>query len=1291
MNIRTRFIACILCLFAIVSASAQDKPFLEDLPYYLENLAVFEVGQEPGRTYHIPAQSISLNGKWRFQYFESPYDVPKDFFKPSFSVHKWPYIEVPSNWEMQGFGQAIFRNVSAPFVVTMPESLLAQYRRILEDPNATEQQKRMASYRLGGGGAPNPFAVQMPNVPMDFNPTGAYRTTFNVPSSWKGEQVFLRFEKVASGSFVWVNGRQVGYNEGAQEPSEYNITEYVKPGSNTLAVMVVKYSDGYYLEGQDYWRLAGIFDDVTVYATPQARIFDWQVITDFGPDYKDSDLSLKVDIKGYDINQDGYKLRATVSKDGREVASMASQAFAIGRESLQTLKLGQKVSAPQKWSSETPVLYDLKMELTDASGKVVDSVTKRMGFKKTEIREGVFYLNGQPLKVSAVNSHMQHPDMGHVMTEDVIRKDFEIIKQFNFNGVRISHYPPVNLYLDLADEYGIFIIDETGDEAHATEYVSDMPEFIEMYRERVSRMVLRDRNHACVLFWSAGNESGEGSNITEVVKTGKSLDPTRFWMYGGNAAKHPAEDIVGTRYPSPLELEMGYGLDSQDLRPSFMDEYLSVAGNGGGAVKDYWDVIYSHPKSIGGALWDFVSVGLNQPVRALKDKSGNGVPAHIMGNARLVKAVTGKAIDLNKQDQWVQVYRADAVEISGNKLTLTLDLLPRHYNASGGYLITKGDNQFGLKQQGADKLDFYIDNGERQVLTASLPSDWEGKWHNVTATYDGENMRIFIDGSEAASKPMTGNIRNLPLSLCIGRSEEALGQDTNVYICDALIDNVGVFADAVSPAALEPSKASLWLDFEEETDEGTFWTYGIGARTYGCIWPDRTPQPEMWELKKCTQPLSFTLVDAEKGLVEVWNRNHFLNASYYKTSWTLTADNDIVATGTMDLDVAPLSRKMIPIPLERPDPVPGKEYRLSFSSVLAKDEIWAPTGHEVSWDQFDLEGWNVPAAPKPVARGSVHLASDADSIVASGDGFEYRFDARTGALVSAKVGGRELISQPLRFNVWRAPVANELDGWNGNSAGPAETSGYGSIGHRQVLASHYYSAGLDKLNLIPVSVQAREVGDDVLVEVRDLSLLGRGGMRDAQLDAYISGRSYNGFDETFSWRVFGDGTLVLDHKVHPQGHMPAWLPRIGLTISMDKSLREVEWYGRGPQASYPDRKTGYKMGIWKSDMDQMYEPYLIPQDYGLRTDNRWVRLTDASGVGLEFSMDIPFAFNVYDCTTENLTKAVYQYQLVRGGDITLNLDYATSGVGDTDRGIFGAYRVYPTAQEHTIIIRPVLP
>ena len=1260
-----------VCLLTLVASvlSAQEKPYLDHLSDYIENLAVFEENQEPGRAYHIPDRHLSLNGTWKFSYYESPNDVPKDFFRPGFNDRKWGSIEVPSNWEMQGYGQPIFRNVSAPFYIVPPEEIRNRFRRRYPDT------------------AP-PFAVQFPKVP-EFNPTGAYRTAFNLPKDWKGDQVFLRFEKVASASFVWVNGQEVGYNEGAQEPAEYNITKYLKPGKNTLAVLVLKYSDGYYLEGQDYWRLAGIFDDVTVYASPQVRIWDWQVITDFGPDFKDSELSVAVDVRGFEPLQNGdYKVKATVSKDGVKVAEMAGDPVGIGPGSFKRVPLAAKVKTPEKWTADTPVLYDLEMTLSDASGKVVDRVAKRIGFRKTEIRDGVFYLNGQPVKVSAECSHMQHPTLGHTMTEEVIRKDMEILKQFNFNGVRTSHYPPVNKYLELADEYGLYIIDETGDESHASEYVSQLPEFTEMYRERVRRMVLRDRNHACVLFWSAGNESGEGMNIAEVVKEGKSLDPTRYWMYGGNAEKNPAEDIVGPRYPSPLELELGYGLDTKDMRPSFMDEYVSVAGNGGGAFDDFWEVIYRYPKLIGGAIWDFVSPGLDEPVRTLKDKSPNAVPAHIMGRAKLVKGPTGKAIDLDKEDQWVHVYRADALEIAGEGLTLTLDVLPRKYNISGGYLLTKGDNQFGLRQWRDERLDFYLDNGTRQVLSAPLPADWEGKWHNVTATYDGKEMRIYVDGVLAASQPMNGAIRNLPLSVCIGRSEDGCGQDTNVFICDALIDNVGVFAEAVAPGAFDPSKAALWLDFEEETEEGTFWTYGLGARTYGSIWPDRTPQPEMWQMKKSAQPLSFRLLDADQGTVEVWNRNPYLNASHYQTIWKLTGDDEVVASGEISLDVAPLSRKVVQIPLRRPIAVPGVEYRLDISSALAEDEIWAPKGHEVSWDQFELQEWNL-AEVHAAASGKVRLSEEKGHLVASGEGFTYRFDATSGELVSAVVRGKEMLSSPLKLNVWRAPIATEVDGWGGSSAGRVNAPGYSAIGQTaQILAAHYYAAGLDKMAAQPIFVTASEAGDEVVVEVRDLALL---GSEEKQLDAYISGRSYSGFEESYRWIVKGDGTLTLHHKVNPQGSMPAWLPRLGLTLMLDASLTQVDWHGRGPQSSYPDRKSGYRLGIWHTDVDSMYEPYLMPQDYGLRTDTRWVRLTDEFGRGLAFSMDRPFAFNAYDCTTENLTRAVYQFDLQRGGDITLNLDYATSGVGCTARGIFDAYRVYPSGYERTVTIRPVTP
>jgi beta-galactosidase len=636
-NIMLAFAAAILSSLTI---AAQDKPFMEDLSYYVENLSVYELNQEEGRAFHIPETSVSLNGKWKFYYSDNPSGIPQDFFRTGFNDRKWTDMEVPSNWEMHGFGQALFRNVSAPF----PNNRM---------PSADQYERRRRP-NAGPAPTPPPFSVTVPEVPMDYNPTGAYRTTFNIPSSWKGDRIFIRFEKVASASFVWVNGQEVGYNEGAQEPAEYDITKYVKPGRNTVAVLVLKYSDGFYMEGQDYWRLAGIFDDVTVFATPQARIWDWQVITDFDKTYTDSDLSLKVDVKAYDIQASDYTLSAEVSYKGNQVASM-NKHISVSKGGNTQVDFRTTVAAPKKWTAETPDLYDLKMTLKDNAGKVVDEVVKRIGFKKTEIIDGVFYLNGEPIKINAQCTHMQHPELGHAMDEATIRKDMEILKQFNFNAVRTSHYPPVNEYLELADEYGLYIIDEAGVEAHATEYISNIPDFIPMYQERVRRMVLRDRNYACVLFWSAGNESGEGPNITEVVKEGRKYDPTRYWMYGGNAPKHAAEDIVGPRYPIPIEHEISYGMDLSDKRPSFMDEYMSVAGNGGAALDDFWREIDEHPSLLGGALWDFVSPGITEPIRKLVDKSPYGTRADIMGNARLVPSRTGKAIDLGPVDQWVQV------------------------------------------------------------------------------------------------------------------------------------------------------------------------------------------------------------------------------------------------------------------------------------------------------------------------------------------------------------------------------------------------------------------------------------------------------------------------------------------------------------------------------------------------------------------------------------------------------------------------------------------------------------
>jgi len=356
------------------------------------------------------------------------------------------------------------------------------------------------------------------------------------------------------------------------------------------------------------------------------------------------------------------------------VQNFTADAIQISAENKQIINVSSLVKNPQKWTAETPNLYRLTLELINSEGKTEEIIAGRIGFKETEIRHQVFYLNGKAIKLNGINSHMQHPDLGHTMDEATIRKDFEILKQFNINCVRISHYPPVSKYLELADEYGLYIIDEAGDEAHATEYLSDKTEWEPMYRERVRKMVLRDRNHPSILFWSAGNESGEGKNICAVIDEGRKYDSTRYWMYGGNAFSHRCEEIIGPRYPTPFDLKTQVGMvpESVDPRPSFMDEYLSVAGNAGGGLDEYWDVIYQYPRIMGGAIWDFVSPGLREPVRKLTDSSPNKVATHIMGRAKLVAGHDGKGIDLNGHDQWVEVFQDRNIEISGDELTVSL-------------------------------------------------------------------------------------------------------------------------------------------------------------------------------------------------------------------------------------------------------------------------------------------------------------------------------------------------------------------------------------------------------------------------------------------------------------------------------------------------------------------------------------------------------------------------------------------------------------------------------------------
>jgi len=1240
-------------VFAVLSFS-QEKSFLSDIYSFLENTSVFELNQEDGHSPLVPYMSVdealinnkdkspaylSLNGIWKFHYAETPEGILPGFFARNFNDRSWKIISVPSNWEMQGFGDPIFRNVRTPF-------------------------------------PPNP-----PYVPREYNPTGSYRRIFTIPSSWKGKEIFLRMEKTASASFVWINGNEVGYNEGAQEPSEYNITTYLKSGSNTIAVLVTKYSDGYYLEDQDYWRLAGIFDDIWLFAVPKIHIFDWQALTDLDEEYRDANLNLSVDVKNYSsVITNDLILRATLyDRDKKAVKIMTSDKFSVVPSGKQTVLLNAGISNPDKWSAEFPNLYTLTFELLSPAGKTIEVITGRTGFKETEIRNQVFYLNGMPVKLNGINSHMQHPETGHTMDEATIRKDLSLFKRFNINCVRTSHYPPVIRYLELADEYGIYVVDETGDEAHATEYVSRDKKWEAMYRERARKMVLRDRNHPCILFWSAGNESGEGDNICAVIEEGKKYDKTRFWMYGGNAFAHPCEDIIGPRYPQLHSLITNVFLvpESDDPRPSFLDEYLAVTGNGGGGLDDYWDAFYNHPRSMGGAIWDFVSTGITEPVRSLKDASDNNIQVNVMGRAKLVPGVTGSGLDLNGHDQWVEVYRDDALEITGNNLTLALWVYPGSLSSSAGTLITKGNYQFGIRQVKKDSLEFYITTRSKQKVQIALPENWENNWHLVAATYNGSSIFIDIDGRVSDKKAVSGNIRNTPFPVNIGRNAEIHGQETTVYICDAIIDQAGIFTEIIPAESLKsPSpeirrKAALWLDFEQMTESGEFFSYGIGARTYGSIWPDRRPQPEMWQIKKSGQPVTARLISAERGEVEITNRYLFTNLDQLKGVWVLQADNEVIEKGDLNSPIAPQKSGIVRIPYRKPVIQEGAEYRLLITFCQKGRTLWADDGFEIAWEQFDLS-WFVPA--KEPDDSSVNLLTvneGNENLVINGKDFKYIFDKKTGILVSMQVSGKEMIKRGADLNLWRAPLANETDEWNYYTSNTRHrTDGYGRFA-----ASEWYSAGLNSLRTIPEDFTFR-ITNNKFVEINVKNIV-----------QMATGRG--GFLNEYKYLISGSGEMKIEHSVIPNGDTPAWLPRIGLDWILEKSLKNVEWFGRGPQENYPDRKSGYRIGIYKSAVTEMYEPYLIPQDYGLRTDNRWVKMTDDSGVGLEFSGNSLFNFNAHPYSTENLTKALYTYQLRQFDGITFNFDYATSGVGCTALSVFPEYQVMPERYDFTVRVKPV--
>jgi len=1230
-----------------------------------ENPAVFERNQTAAHATLMPFATVGearanarkaspfcllLSGTWKFRWAENPDRAPAGFQDPSYDVSGWDEIRVPGNWQMEGFGQPMFRNIAHPFPATPP------------------------------------------TVPKGYNPVGSYRRTFEVPEAWAGRQVFLHFEGVKSASRVWVNGREVGYNQGGMEPAEYDVTGVLQPGENTLAVWVLRYSDGTYLEDQDMWRLSGIFRDVYLMATPKVHVRDFAVTTDLDADYRDAELSVQAELANYgDALATGRRLRATLFDGEKPVlaAPLVATVPDLKPGTSQPVRLCSPVGKPRLWSAEHPNLYTLTLELLDRDGSTSEVLSCRVGFREIEVKDQALLVNGQPVKLNGVNSHVQHPDTGRTMDTETMRRDLVLMKRFNVNTVRTSHYPPNVEYLDLADELGLYVIDEAGDEAHATEFLSERPEWRAAYVDRGRKMVLRDRNHPSIIIWSAGNESGSGDNICAVIAEGKRLDPSRpAWLYGGNNDYFPAnrpldcEDIVGPRYPTPFELRTRVALLPADQapRPSFMDEYAAATGNSLGALDEYWDVIWNHPRTIGGAVWDWVSPGLRSKWMETEDASPHHNHGALMERATLVPGHRGQAVALSGHDQWVEVYRDPSLDLEGDQLTLSAWVLPRAWNGTGP-IVTKGE-QLGLRQAAADQLELYIHDRRRVSVTARIPEGWEGAWHQVAGVYDGHELRLLVDGSVLASTPHSGTIDAGAFPVNVGRNAELHGQEHPGELLSAVVDQVRVFARALSRDELDQDtpelrqEARLWLDFDRAEEKGEFYSLGIGGRSYGVVWPDRTPQPELWQLKKSAQPVKVEAVDLAKGWVRIQNRHSFTDLSELETEWRVLEDAEVQQSGHLELKLPPLQERLLQVPFTLPEPKPGAEHRLEISFRLPRERPWAPAGHEVAFEQLELPV-EVPLRP-PLEAGSMpplRLSDLPDRLLVAGQGFEYAFSKAEGTLSSLRIQGVELLERGPRANVFRAPLANERDAW-GLFRGRLSTHREG-MGND--IANGWRAVGLDRLTHHVEGFHARQRSQaEVVVEVRS----------HASFDQAKGMAFASAFDLAYTYRILGSGDILLEVQITPQDRMPDWLPKAGLQMALRPGFSRLSWYGRGPYENYPDRKTGARIGVYERSVAEEYTPYLVPQDYGNKCDVRWAALVNPAGIGLFVAGAEPLDLSAQIHDTDNLARAVYPFQLRPTGAVTLNLDHAVSGVGGTAISVLDKYRVFPGPYRYTVRLRP---
>lgn len=596
-------IGAAVCAFSTQVLHAEDTK----LPYW-KDIQTVAVNKEYPRTafmtYDNRDQALTgeyenspyyklLNGTWNFYYADTYKDLPANIEQPDANI-AWKEIKVPGNWEVQGYGVAIYTNHGYEF---------------------------------------KPRNPQPPQLP-EANPVGVYQRDIEIPADWDGRDIFLRLEGAKSGVYVYVNGQEVGYSEDSKNPAEFLINNYLKPGKNSLVIKIFRWSTGSYLECQDFWRMSGIERDVFLFSQPKTHIKDFNVMSTLDDTYKNGIFKLDVDVTNHTAGNKEVTVAYELLDAAKKVVAEGNTPCPVTADGQKSISFEATLSNVKTWTSEHPNLYRLLIFLKDGE-KTSEIIPYTVGFRRFEIKPTdqiaengkpyiCLFINGQPIKLKGVNIHEHNPETGHYVPEELMRKDFTLMKQNNINSVRLCHYPQDRKFYELCDEYGIYVYDEANIESHGMYYnlsrggtLGNHPEWLKPHMDRTINMYERNKNHPSVAIWSLGNEAGNGYNFyqtylwlkeREVKGMNRPVNYERaLWEWN--------TDMYVPQYPSAAWLEE-IGKKGSD-RPIAPSEYSHAMGNSNGNLAAQWRAIYKYPNLQGGYIWDWVDQGILE-----KDENG---------------------------------------------------------------------------------------------------------------------------------------------------------------------------------------------------------------------------------------------------------------------------------------------------------------------------------------------------------------------------------------------------------------------------------------------------------------------------------------------------------------------------------------------------------------------------------------------------------------------------------------------------------------------------------------------